>query len=150
MGSGAKALIFLGRYLYRGVIQEDDILRCADGQVTLRYCDAASGKMLLRTVSGAAFLWLVLQHVLPKGFRRARNFGFLHPNSKRLIRLLQLVLKVAIFPLQALIRSRPAWACRCCGEPMQIVRRRMHADEAPLAGWRQLPRQFSPPAAAMQ
>ena len=24
---------------------------------------------------------LVLQHVLPKGFRRARNYGFLHPNS---------------------------------------------------------------------
>ena len=66
--------------------------------------------MLLRTLSGAAFLWLLLQHVLPKGFRRARNFGFLHPNSKRLIRLLQLVLKVAIFPLQALIRSRPPWA----------------------------------------
>ena len=68
--------------------------------------------MLLRTLSGAAFLWLLLQHVLPKGFRRARNFGFLHPNSKRLIRLLQLVLKVAIFPLQALIRSRPPWASR--------------------------------------
>jgi len=32
---------------------------------------------------------LVLRYVLPKGFRRARNFGFLHPNSKRLIRLLQ-------------------------------------------------------------
>jgi len=29
--------------------------------------------MAQRTVSGATFLWLVLQHVLPKGFRRARN-----------------------------------------------------------------------------
>ena len=46
-----------------------------------------------RTVSGADFLWLMLQHVLPKGFRRARNFGFLHPNCKRLIALLQLLLK---------------------------------------------------------
>ena len=81
MGSGAKALIFLGRYLYRGVIQEDDILRCADGQVTLRYCDAASGKMLLRTVSGAAFLWLVLQDVLPK--RRWRDLGIrLRPQAR--------------------------------------------------------------------
>jgi predicted DNA-binding transcriptional regulator YafY len=32
--------------------------------------------------------------VLPKGFRRARNFGFLHPNSKGLIALLQVVLKI--------------------------------------------------------
>ena len=46
---------------------------------------------MLRTVSGATFLWLVLQHVLPKGFRRSRNFGFLHPNSKRLISLLKLL-----------------------------------------------------------
>ena len=28
---------------------------------------------------------------LPKGFRRARNFGFLHPNCKRLIALLRLL-----------------------------------------------------------
>ena len=43
--------------------------------------DAKTGRMEVRTLSGAAFLWLLLQHVLPKGFRRARNFGFLHPNS---------------------------------------------------------------------
>ena len=29
----------------------------------------------------------MLQHVLPNGFRCARNFGFLHPNCKRLIAL---------------------------------------------------------------
>ena len=34
----------------------------------------------LRTVSAAHFLWLVLQHGLPKGLRRSRNFGLFHPN----------------------------------------------------------------------
>ena len=29
--------------------------------------------------------------MLPKGFRRARNYGFLYPNSKRLIALLRLL-----------------------------------------------------------
>ncbi|MGH8859485.1 MAG: transposase [Polaromonas sp.] len=33
VGSGEKVLVYLGRYLYRGVIQEKDILRCEDGQV---------------------------------------------------------------------------------------------------------------------
>ena len=146
VGSGAKALIYLGRYLYRGVIQEKDILHCEDGQVTFRYCDAASGKMLLRTVSGAAFLWMVLQHVLPKGFRRARNFGFLHPNSKRLIKLLQWVLKLAVFALQKPTPPRPAWLCACCGQPMQIVRRRIAPAQAPLAR----PRQPAQAASAMQ
>ena len=45
--------------------------------------------MAVRTLPGADFLWLVLQHVLPKGLRRSRNFGFLHPNSAAAVRLLQ-------------------------------------------------------------
>ena len=57
----------------------------ADGQVSFRYRDGKTGKTERRTASGADFLWLVLQHVLPKGFRRARNFGFLRPFCKRLI-----------------------------------------------------------------
>jgi hypothetical protein len=81
VGSGEKALIYLGRYLYRGVIREQDIVACRDGQVSFRYRNAKTGKMELRTVTGAHFLWLVLQHVLPKGFRRARNYGFLHPTA---------------------------------------------------------------------
>jgi hypothetical protein len=89
VGSGEKALVYLGRYLYRGVIREKDILACEDGQVTFRFKDAKSGRTQTRTVSGARFLWLILQHVLPKGFRRARNFGFLYPNSKRPIALVQ-------------------------------------------------------------
>jgi hypothetical protein len=87
VGTGEKALIYLGRYLYRGVIQEKDILTCENAQVSFRYQNAKSKRTEIRTVSGAQFLWLILQHVLPKGFRQARNFGFLHPNSKRLIAL---------------------------------------------------------------
>ena len=79
VGTGEKALVYLGRYLYRGVIQEKDILRCDNGQVSFRKRDAKTGKTMMRTVSGAPFLWLLMQPVLPRGFRRARNFGFPHP-----------------------------------------------------------------------
>ena len=41
-GKGDKALIYLGRYLYRGVIQEKDILKCENGKVTFRYLDSKS------------------------------------------------------------------------------------------------------------
>ena len=37
VGAGDKALVYLGRYLYRGVIQEKDILCCKNGQITFRY-----------------------------------------------------------------------------------------------------------------
>jgi hypothetical protein len=75
VGTGKPALIYLGRYLYRGVIRERDIVACDNGQVSFRYRNAKTGKVERRTVSGAQFLWLIVQHVLPKGFRRARNFG---------------------------------------------------------------------------
>lgn len=125
VGTGVQALVYLGRYLYRGVIQEKDILRCEDGRVSFRYRDSKTGKMTTRTVSGATFLWLLMQHVLPKGLRRARNFGFLHPNSKRLIALLHWVLKLIPMAPQTWMKTRPPLLCPCCGAAMQIVRRRM-------------------------
>lgn len=134
VGSGEKALVYLGRYLYRGVIQEKDILSCEDGQVRFRYRDSKTGKTAVRTMSGAAFLWLLLQHVLPKGFRRARNFGFLHPNSKRLIALLQVVLKVMPGPASAWMKPRASFLCTCCGAPMRVVRRRMAPEDARACG----------------
>jgi hypothetical protein len=119
---GRKAIIYLGRYLYRGVIQEHDVLGCDGTNVTYRWRDAKTGKTMARTVSGATFLWLVLQHVLPRGLRRSRNHGFLHPNSKRLLSLLQLLV---FRPAPVPPTPRPGLVCRCCGAPMVILQRRM-------------------------
>jgi Putative transposase/Transposase zinc-binding domain len=126
VGGGGPALIYLGRYLYRGVVQEKDIIKCDQHHVTFRYRDSATDKMTLRTVTGATFLWLLLQHVLPKGFRRARNYGFLHPNSKRMIALLKLL----VFKLATSVPTptpRAPLICRCCGSPMAIIARRIQA-----------------------
>jgi hypothetical protein len=125
VGSGEPALIYLGRYLYRGVIREKDIVACKDGQVSFRYQNAKTTRMECRTLSGADFLWLVLQHVLPKGFRRARNFGFLHPNCKRLIALLHLVLKFDPRRSMAWVKARAPILCSCCGAVMVIVKTRI-------------------------
>ena len=128
MGNGERALAYLGRYLYRGVIHERDILRCAHGQVTFRYRDGHTGKNTLRTVSGAHFLWLVLQHVLPKGFRRSRNFGLLHPFADGAQAQREsgrpgghAAIGTAIHA--ATIKRTPKLQCRCCGSEMVIVRR---------------------------
>jgi hypothetical protein len=125
VGSGEKALVYLGRYLYRGVIQEKDILSCESGQVTFRYREAKTQRMKTRTLPGVQFLWLILQHVLPKGFRRTRHFGFLHPNSKRLIQLLQWLLKLDPNRALAWVKKRPSLKCPCCGAAMQIVQTRL-------------------------
>jgi len=120
VGAGKSALVYLGRYLYRGVIREQDILAYDHSSVCFRYRDAKSGQPQTRTVAGAHFLWLILQHVLPKRFRRARNFGFLHPNCKRLIALLHLLFRINPAPPTA--RPRAPIRCACCGAVMSIVR----------------------------
>jgi len=122
VGNGDKAIIYLGTYLYRGVIQEKDILSCENGQVTFRYLHAKSAQYETRTVAGEYFLYLLMLHVLPKGFRRARCYGFLHPCSKKLIRFLQMVLRVN--PLSMFVhklKKRAKITCPVCGAPMKII-----------------------------
>ncbi len=125
VGSGAKAIAYLGRYLYRGVIQEKDILSCDEQHVRFRYIDSKTKKVAIRTVTGVEFLRLLLQHILPKGFRRARNYGFLHPNGKRQIRLLQILLRVHLQAIQP--KPRPAMICACCGGIKRIVQTRIRS-----------------------
>jgi len=85
-----------------------------------------TGKPASRSVPGADFLWLLLQHVLPRGLQRARNFGFLHHNSRRTLRLLQLT-HMLTPSSHAPVKpppTRPVWRCSC-GQPMRVIRRRM-------------------------
>jgi len=119
IGKGQPALKYLSRYLYRGVIREQDIVANHHGKVTFKYVDSRTGQTRYRTLKGEDFLWLVLQHVLPKGFRRVRDYGFLHGNAKKLLTLIQLTLKVMITTKPA--RSRPVFACPRCKSPMHIL-----------------------------
>ena len=127
VGKGNKALVYLGQYLYRGVIKEKDILSCRDGKVTFRYKNSkmnaensrSTNKYQTRTVSAVHFLWLVMQHVLPRGFRRARNFGFLHPNSKKMIRIIQWMFRLNVQKRTA--KPRIKMKCPCCGHAMRVV-----------------------------
>jgi hypothetical protein len=60
----------------------------------------------------------IMQHVLPKGFRRVRDYGFLHSNVKLLF-LVQLILHVKLKKIE--LRPRPFFKCPCCKSPMYIV-----------------------------
>ena len=122
VGKGDKALIYLGRYLYRGVIQEKDILKCENGMVTFRYLHSKTKQYQTRTVTGEYFLYLLMLHVLPKGLRRVRNYGFLHPCSKKLIRILHLVLRVNPFRMVRQLKERAKLVCPVCGAKMKIIR----------------------------
>ena len=119
VGQGQPALKYLSRYLYRGVISEKNIIANQNGKVTFKYVDSKTGQTRYRTLKGEDFLWLVLQHVLPKGFRRVRDYGFLHGNARKLLVLIQLTLKVMITTRPS--RPRPVFSCPRCRSPMHIL-----------------------------
>jgi len=131
VGNGDKALIYLGKYLYRGVIQEKDILNCENGMVTFRFINSKTKRYQTRTVTGEYFLWLIIQHILPKGFRRVRVYGFLHPCSKQLIKLLQYLLKFDPRKMLKAMKVRPPLFCKCCGATMKIIAIRIRQTTSP-------------------
>ena len=119
VGKGITALKYLSRYLYRGVISEKNIISNQNGRVTFKYIESKTGNTRYRTLKGEDFLHLIMQHVLPKGFRRVRDYGFLHGNAKKLLFLVQLILHVCLKEIKQ--RPRPVFKCPCCKTPMVIV-----------------------------
>jgi hypothetical protein len=58
----------------------------------------------------------------------ARNYGLLHPNSKRLIRLIQYLLNLEIIHDKSALLERPKLVCASCGATMKIIRTRIYPE----------------------
>jgi len=143
-GGPEHVLKYLGRYTHRVAISNHRLVSFAEGKVTFRWRDSAHhNEQRLMTVPLDDFLRRFLLHLLPKGFVRIRNFGFL-ANRKRAttLPLCFQTLKAAPEPqLQRDISSTQlsnTWRCPQCGAPMAIVER-LSASEIQLR---------SPPLAA--
>lgn len=119
VGRGESALQYLSRYLYRGVIRESNIIADDNGQVTFRYVDGQTGRIGVETLPVEDFLWRIVQHVLPRGFHRVRDYGFLHHNASKLLQLIQLILQVSITPAEP--TERAPLRCCACGGQMAVV-----------------------------
>lgn len=119
VGKGSSVLKYLSRYLYRGVLSEKNIVANKDGEVTFKYIESDKGTTRFRTLKGEDFLYMLLQHVLPRGFRRVRDYGFLHGNAKKILGLIQIILHVKIYLPR--LRPRPAYTCSKCRATMVIV-----------------------------
>jgi hypothetical protein len=119
VGKGLPALQYLSRYLYRGVISEKHILKDDGERITFGYVDGNTGEYRTRTIDGETFLWLVYQHVLPKGFRRVRDCGFLNGNGQSTLQSIQMALNILVEKFVS--RPRPAYACKICGGLMSIT-----------------------------
>src|SRR5450631_670695 len=77
-GGPKHALRYLGSYTHRVAISDHRLVSLTDGQVTFRWRDSAHhNQKRLMTLPLEKFLRRFLLHLLPPGFVRIRNFGFL-------------------------------------------------------------------------
>jgi hypothetical protein len=77
-GGPQHVLEYLGRYTHRVAIANCRLLACENGRVRFRWKDyRADNKYKVMTLDADEFIRRFLLHVLPKGFRRIRHFGFL-------------------------------------------------------------------------
>lgn len=122
-GGAGKVLRYLGRYTHRVAISNHRLLAFDGERVTFRWKDYARGNKPRRmTLTATEFLRRFLQHVLPRGFVRIRQFGFL-ANSCRTarLRLIRELLPQPREPPSAPVASEArTWNCPRCGEPMRI------------------------------
>ncbi len=129
-GGPQYVLQYLGRYTHRVAISNHRLVSFADGQVTFRWRDSADhNKQKLLPLALDEFLSRFLLHILPKGFVRIRNFGFLA--NRRRTALLPLC-----FHLLGATQESPAeehasstedapglYRCPKCGGPMKVIER---------------------------
>src|ERR1700730_7286606 len=129
-GGPKHVLHYLGRYTHRIAISNHRLVSLADGQVTFRWRDSAhNNEQKLMTLSLDEFLRRFLLHLLPKGFVRIRNFGFLA--NRRRATLLPLCLHLLGSAQEPQVEqdatsindSSELWRCPNCGQPMKIVER---------------------------
>ena len=129
-GGPEYVLQYLGRYTHRVAISNHRLVSFADGQVTFRWRDSADqNKQKLWPLPVDEFLGRFLLHILPKGFVRIRNFGFL-ANRKRatLLPLCFQLLGSAQQPqaephASSTEDSSASWRCPKCGGPMKVIER---------------------------
>jgi hypothetical protein len=123
-------LRYLGAYTHRIAISNSRLVSLSEGNVTFRWRDSAHGnKKRIMTLAVEEFLRRFLLHLLPRGFVRIRNFGFL-ANRKRATLLplcFQLLRGSESIPTPATSPSmdqpRSLWNCPACGGTMHVVER---------------------------
>jgi hypothetical protein len=108
-------------------ISNHRLVSFADGTVTFHWRDSAhNNEQRLLPLSVDEFLRRFLLHLLPRGFVRIRNFGFL-ANRRRATTLplcFQLLGSAPhAQPQRTTASSSDTWLCPKCGGPMLVIER---------------------------
>jgi predicted RNA-binding Zn-ribbon protein involved in translation (DUF1610 family) len=122
-GGPLQVLRYLGRYTHRVAISNHRLLGFDGEHVTFRWRDYAHGnKQRKMTLAATEFLRRFVQHVLPRGFIRIRQYGFLANRARTShLALARQLLAARPSEASAVAASKLAtWRCPHCGGEMLI------------------------------
>jgi hypothetical protein len=125
-GGPLQVLRYLGRYTHRVAISNHRLTAFDGERVTFRWRDYAHGnKQRKMMLTAPEFLRRFVQHVLPRGFIRIRQYGFLANRSRTSRLALARKLLTASTPALAVatVSKTPTWRCPHCSGEMLIGQR---------------------------
>lgn len=124
-GTGAAALKYLGAYVARTAIYDARLVQITDETVSFRWKNRDAGRVDVCTLSGVEFVRRYLQHVLPRGLRSIRYYGFCHPAAKAKRLRVQCHAGGPVQLGDTSIAAPPAqpYLCPCCHHPMTFLRK---------------------------
>ena len=124
-GTGESAVKYLGTYVCRTAIANSRILSVNDKTVTFRWKDRSRGSaQRISTVSGKEFIARYLRHVLPRGMKAVRYYGFCHPAAKKTRERVRFLAggQITIGPVATPAPEETGIPhCPCCQLPMRKV-----------------------------
>jgi hypothetical protein len=91
-GTGKEVLKYMAPYIYRVAISNKNLLKLENDLVTFKYKHSKTKEWQIRTLPVFEFMHVFLQHVLPRGFKKVRHYGFLSSRHKLTLALLQYML----------------------------------------------------------
>jgi hypothetical protein len=126
-GGATAVLRYLGRYTHRVAISNHRLLAFDGERVTFQWKDYAHrDTRRTMTLSAMEFLRRFVQHILPRGFVRIRQSGFLANacRGKRVALARTLLVDATSTPAPATVPTetamRATWACPRCGAAMLV------------------------------
>lgn len=134
-GNGENAIKYLGAYVCRTAIGDSRIRSITGTHVSFSWRDRQHGGVgKTETLEGVEFVRRYLRHVLPRGLKAVRHYGFSHPAAKARRERIAFHTGVPLFNQRndepEPLKPTGAPKCPCCGKPMKVV---LHL----LPGWKQ-------------
>ena len=125
-GTGENVIKYIGAYVARTAIGDRRILSMDESNVTFQWKDRANNDRIKTSIiTGEEFVKRYLRHVLPRGLRSIRYYGFCHPAAKKKRERIAFHTGLPLIVGAPIIEPKNEKVgiptCPCCDQPMKHI-----------------------------